>query len=67
MMKIGLAYEKRDWWGGGRRTWRPTQAHIMRYGKRAMGPSDYAVRIMSNREAKRALARAVPRGRSAGR
>lgn len=51
-MKIGVAYEKRDW-GAGRRTWRRTLKLYARYSKQAAGLSEYAIRLMSNREAKR--------------
>lgn len=49
--RVYEAWEKRDW-GSGKRSWRQVEAVMKRY-RRGAGPSQYAVRRVSNRAAKR--------------
>jgi hypothetical protein len=46
-MSMAVTFEKRDW-GSGRLTWRER-----RDGRRMLGPSRYALRRISNKQAKR--------------
>lgn len=55
-MRIGVAFEKRDW-GSGRRTWRRVPSTMVKYRKDSKGPSEFAVRTLSNRAAKRQIFR----------
>ncbi len=52
-MRLSAAFEKRDW-GSGLRTWRPVPA-VMQRKRRGLGPSQFCVRRLTNRIAKRRL------------
>lgn len=52
-VRVGTAWEKRDW-GSGRRTWRIVPPLFSRQ-RRGRGPSEYAVRYVTNRRAKRVV------------